>query len=76
MKKLFLILIAFLMMGGVAMASFYLLVKAIDGFNPDDPMTFNAGYPVLASPKNQLGIGKQVPPIIKNAIRIKNNFFI
>ena len=39
----------------------YILVKAIDGWNPEDPFAYLTGYPVNARNHNRIG-GKQVPP--------------
>jgi hypothetical protein len=41
--------------------SVYILVKAVGGWNPDDPMIFQEGYIINARPFKRLG-GKQVPP--------------
>jgi len=39
----------------------YILIKAIDGFNPENPLTRNAGFPIHAMGSSQIG-GKQIPP--------------
>lgn len=39
----------------------YILVKAVDGWNADDPMVYQTGYLVDARDKSRIG-GKQVPP--------------
>lgn len=39
----------------------YILVKAEDGWNPDDPMVWNTGYLVDVRAHSRIG-GKQVPP--------------
>lgn len=39
----------------------YVLVRAVDGWDPTDPMVYMTGYPVWVYDVNQIG-GKQVPP--------------
>ena len=67
MKKLIAVLFAFALLQGVAMPQeddmmpAYVLVRATDGWDPNEPLVYQTGYPVDVRGIPRLG-GNQIPP--------------